>query len=399
MANLIGDLHISRHHSINDFSRSEWDGLLGARGFYGSHSWLRATEHHETFATSYVSARDSTGKLIAAFPIYTSLQHPEEQRFDPSLLFGALTTERLFPATIVGLRAGYLTDFPFAGNLGKEDSRRVLSALASASMSENVAGSFSWLYISSSVLTRLSPALPAHPPALLSEAGAVLRLSWDAFDGYLTAQRTSRRHKIRRDLAAFGRSGCTISFGRLSEYYEECLPLVVALQRRHGAFESVSVFRQRLRDQALALGDSSVLLLCRLRGKLVGFSLFYQWGNQLYARIAGFDYDRLPADSRAYFSLAFYEPITYALSRGIDVIDYGIGSTVGKVVRGAVLEPRWSVLWDPGGTLPAGRALSHNERAREEILQSYRPYVGAFTDDLWGAASWQRMGVLKPADP
>ena len=390
-------IRIRRHDSIDDFSPNEWDSLIGSGGFYGSHSWLRSVERHQQFTSSYAAARGSDGRLLGATPLYTARERPQERRFDPSAIFGALTEKPLFPATIVGLRAGYSTDFPFAKGLGAADHYRVLSGLANEGRCSSgpAEGSFSWLYISSNVLARIRPVMPACPPVLLSEVSTSLHITWNDFEEYMTDQSAGRRRGIRRDLLTFERSACTISLARFDEHYEECVPLVVALQQRYGALDSVPVIRERLREQAMALGDSGMCFLCRLRGNLVGFSLFYKWRNELYARLVGFDYDRLPSDSRAYFSLLFYEPILHAINNDMHMIDYGISSIEAKAGRGAALQPRWSVLWHPGFDVSAPMAWSHNKAFREKIIARYHAYSRSLANDMWSTGSWQGLGVLE----
>jgi predicted N-acyltransferase len=123
-------------------------------------------------------------------------------------------------------------------------------------------------------------------------------------------------------------------------------PLLAALQARYGALDSVPIIRRRLAEQAAILDEKAVCFFCWKRSAMVAFSLFYEWEDELYARVVGFDYEALPEDSRAYFSILFYEPIKFAIANKIGAIHYGRGTTEAKVRRGATLEPRWSVFID-----------------------------------------------------
>jgi uncharacterized protein len=396
------DIRVQRHDSIDDFPASEWDSLLGPGGFYGSHTWLKAVARHQTFTTGYVSARDSSGRLLAAFPLYTTREQPEERRFDPSSVFQSISRNKsfpkFFPATIVGLRSGYSTDFPFAEDLSGTHQQRVLAALsdAGAGPSDATGGSFSWLYVSSNVLTRIRAILPAEPCVQFCDEYATLNISWRTFDEYLSSLKTGRRYNIRKDMADFADSGCKLSTALFRECFEECVPLSAALQRRYGAFDSISEIRNRLKEQATLLGERAICFLCRFHGKLVGFSLFYQWRDELYSRLAGFDYDQLPADSRAYFTLLFYEPIIYAIHNDIRIVDYGIASTEAKVLRGAALEPRWSILWNPADEAAATGMRTHNEAARHQVITRYQKFSHALPDNLWDAETWRRLRALEP---
>lgn len=124
------------------------------------------------------------------------------------------------------------------------------------------------------------------------------------------------------------------------------VPLLAALQARYGALDSPRIIQRRLAEQAEVLDERAICFLCRNNSATVGFSLFYEWEDELYARVVGFDYEALPEDSRAYFSVLFYEPIRFATGTKIRAIHYGRGTAEAKVRRGASLEPRWSVFID-----------------------------------------------------
>jgi hypothetical protein len=341
--------------SLAEFTPQEWDRLLPAGAFYGSYAWSRAVQRHEEFSVRYVAARDGAGNLVAALPVYLAAAPPRERQFDPSAIFGPAgdgDPAAAYPAAVVGVRAGYSTCFPLgpADAVGRAgDTDAVLAALLGRCADEaRAAGarSLSLLYLPDGVLAAVSRALPGTAMVRPAGADAVLRLRWDSFEDYLGGWTRNRRRGIARDLAAFAGSGCEVSRGSFAGCHEEMAPLLAALQTRHGAMDSLPVIRRRLAEQADLLDDRAVCFVCRKGSEMVGFSLFYEWDGELFARVVGFDYQKLPEDSRAYFSVLFYEPIRFAISRQITAIHYGRGTADAKVRRGAVLEPRWSVLAD-----------------------------------------------------
>ena len=389
-------IHVRRHTSITEFDPEEWDGLLNDGAFYGSHSWLKAVEYHETFKASYIAARDDTGKLLGALPLYTTSRTPTEHRFDPSVQFQDAVSGNFFPATIVGLRAGYSTEFPLDQQLPREMADAILNSLVSTCVQStlNDSGSFSLLYLKSATVARLATVSTIPSCQVFNAPYAILDVRWNDFDGYLSSQSSHRRRWMKQDIAAFERSGCELGYSLLSECYAECAPLSAEVQSRYGAMDSVSVIEGRLAAQAAAMGESAICILCRLNGDLVGFSLLYRWRNELYQRIVGFDYKRLPPDSRVYFTIMFYEPIRYAIANMINVIDYGLELGDAKVGRGCVLSPRWSITYNTTSPDAQDKANKRNMAAREQMTARYGGYSRALPATLWESSGWQQLETL-----
>lgn len=336
--------------SLDQFSQQEWDGLLPSSAFYGSYSWQRAVQRHEAFSVRYVAARDESGCLLAALPLYTAATAPRERQFDPATIFGTAGNGDFYPAAVVGVRAGYSTHFPCLPESATQAGRVVMAALLDRCQQEarrGAARSLSLLYLPEDVLARATEVLPGTVRVIPAGADAVLRVNWHSFDDYQDGWPRNRRRGIARDIAAFQDSGCVLSRGRFADHYGEMAPLLASLQARYGALDSLPIIRQRLAEQAQILDERAVCFFCWKRSAMVAFALFYEWEYELYARVVGFDYEALPEDSRAYFSILFYEPIRFAIANKVRAIHYGRGTTEAKVRRGATLEPRWSVYIDP----------------------------------------------------
>jgi uncharacterized protein len=335
--------------SLDQFSQQEWDGLLPGSAFYGSYSWQRAVRRHEAFSVRYVAARDESGQLLAALPLYTAATAPRERQFDPATIFGTAGDGDFYPAAVVGVRAGYSTHFPFRPEPGTRPDGATMAALLERCQQEArgaAARGLSLLYLPQDVLARVTGVLQGAARVIPAGADAVLRVNWRSFDEYQDGWPRNRRRGIARDIAAFRDSGCVLSRGRFADHYGEMAPLLASLQARYGALDSVPIIHQRLAEQAQILDDHAVCFFCWKRSAMVAFALFYEWESELYARVVGFDYEALPEDSRAYFSILFYEPIRFAIANKFRAIHYGRGTTEAKVRRGAILEPRWSVYID-----------------------------------------------------
>lgn len=335
--------------TLENFSPHEWDSLLPESGFYGSYSWLRAVRRHEEFSVSYFTARDDHGRLLAALPVYRAAAPPSERQFDPSAIFGTAGDQGFYPAAVVGVRAGYSTCFPCnpaAATSTGADAMRALLGRCMREAREEGCRSLSLLYLPANAFAKVREALPQNARVIPAGSDAILGMKWESFEEYQEEWPRNRRRGIERDISSFRKSGCSISRGRFAECYEEMVPLLAALQARYGALDSPRIIRRRLAEQAALLDERAVCFLCRNSTATVGFSLFYVWEDELYARVVGFDYEALPEDSRAYFSVLFYEPIRFAAGTKIRAIHYGRGTAEAKARRGASLEPRWSVFID-----------------------------------------------------
>lgn len=394
------ELSVTTVSLIDGLDFENWDAMLGPGGFYMSQRWLRVAETHATFRASYVLARDSSGALLGALPAYVTEASPPDRRYavDIELADAAPGVDRWFPGLLLGGRAGYLTQFPLAGTRGSQVRSRLLKALV-----DKAGGSFQTtvgaaaLYLDGQSLAELIDAVPNRVP-VLSAADAVLELEVASFDEYLSMLSKKRRRTVRDDIRRFAASGLVVEQVAFSEVHQELAGILAKHNGRFGANSSVELLSRHLARQAEIFGDDPLCLVVRVGGDIVAFSLSYQWQDELYLRIVGIDHDRLPDDTRAYFTLAFYEPIRFAIKNGLSRIRLGLESSGAKVLRGAQVEPRWSMILksesDDSRTATQGR----NEAVLDAFDQAFGNVAEAMSETTWPRDQWAKLGWLPPFD-
>jgi uncharacterized protein len=180
---------------------------------------------------------------------------------------------------------------------------------------------------------------------ILTSANTRIGASWTDLDAFLSSFPRRRRYNLQREIDVFRSSGSRLVCARLSECLDDVGPLLGNVHRKHGAADTDSDTTQYLKTQAAHLDDISTVFLEVAEGRPVGFSLCYEWQQELHVRVVGFDYNR--SARFAYFNLAYYLPLEHAIRRGLHHVHLGPGTYEAKTSRGAVLDPTWSVVWPP----------------------------------------------------
>jgi predicted N-acyltransferase len=214
-------------------------------------------------------------------------------------------------------------------------------------------------------------------------ADTVLPVRWSALEEYVAWLKQSRRAKVRRDRRRFASYPGEVAVERLGDCIEQAAPLLAELQQRYGLVDTADDMRRYLARQAAELDDRSVVFAWRAEGRLLGFALFFELDGVLYARSVGFDAPYV--GSGAYFSVAFYEPLRYAIERGLRELRFGGGTYEAKLLRGACPVPLWSLVVPPADELHRWRELlaDWNEDALEWWQHSAGPIVGPLPRETW----------------
>lgn len=344
--------------SLTEIAATEWDTLAAPGGLYASHAWLGSVEREPGAGVEYLLARraDHPGRLACALPLYDveteyNPYYAHRRHLDLLGLDGSWT--------LAGARRGYRYELPAAPDTGPE-----LDALLAAALERAAARGARGL---------LFPFATTRTARLLWERGAAVALDGaDAtvttdgapFDEYLRKLSSKRRIAVRHEFSTFRAAGYELGLEKLADCYTEAAPLLGQIQRKYGHEAHDEGMREYLAGQAEALGEYSRVFTARRSGRLVGFSLMYEFGDTLYARAVGFDYAET-GKAFEYYALCYYLPVEYMHRQGLRRLHLGMETYEAKLARGARLGPLWSVaLPVPGSPLPEREPADTSEWPR-----------------------------------
>jgi len=342
--------------SIARIDWAEWTRLENGRSLYQSHPWLSWAEKNCAADAFYVLARDPAGTLVGAVPTYLlSVSNTSwNSWYDPLTAFtsddaGTMRRRSVwFPLLLLGSLSGYHCDVLVDPSLEDADQRTVTRALILRCQSladARHARSMAMMYAPEATARAVArDGLGATQP-ILTSANTRISASWTDLNAFLNSFSRRRRYNMQREIDLFRAGESHIVETRLSDCLQDVGPLLGNVHRKHGAADSDLDTTQYLRSQAAHLNDISRVFLEIADGQPVGFSLCYEWGRELHVRVVGFDYER--SARFAYFNLAYYLPLDYAIRRGFSHIHLGPGTYGAKASRGAVLDPTWSLVWPP----------------------------------------------------
>jgi len=366
--------------SITCVDPAEWDRLGQGGSLYQSHAWLSWAESSCGVDACYVLVRDPGGELVGAVPAYLlpSADTTWNSWYDPLAVHAghggqdADHRARWFPLLLVGSVSGYHSEFLIAQHHDAVRRAAVMEHLVEecrALARRLGARGMAMMYApGATAAAAAGGGAGVVGPIRTSANTRIHTSSWTGFDDYLASFSRRRRYNIQRELDVFEAEGSRVVETRLSHCLDAVGPLLGSVHRKHGAADSDEVTTEYLRSQADFLDDLSTVFL-ELSGDIpVGFSLCYEWDRELYVRVVGFDYAR--SSRFAYFSLAYYRPLAYAIRRNLRGVQLGPGTYQAKAARGATLPSTWSLVWPPD-----------DERAWFQALA--RPGQDAVEADAW----------------
>ena len=342
--------------SLRQVKRAEWDRISGGCSLYLSYPFLLSVEEAAATPCSYLLLRDQVGLLVAGLPLYhwDGSRDPGLDHYEPFAAGARWVLGRRarpapwLPTLIAGSRSGYCTEF--AVDPSWEQNRPHLIGLllgGAARVAETLgASSLGVMWLTSAAARQAIGWLKRPEYLLLAGPNCAIEVTWDSLEGYLAQLSWSRRRSARREMERFRRSGLRVELAQLNSCLDEMAPLAARLQQKYGHALTPPEITEQLAAQAWYLNSHSRVVLCRQRGRLVGFSLLYSWRGALYGRLAGFDY-QATAQSDAYFNLAFYIPLHLALDERLGRFNLGMATWRAKVLRGAGLDPAWSIACPP----------------------------------------------------
>lgn len=354
---MVDQLQIVVATSIARIDAVEWTRLANGRGLYQSHPWLSWAESNCGADAFYILARNRSGSLVGAMPAYVVPSGTDgswNSWYDPLTVFAGDNAETdarrsaWFPLLLVGSLSGYDSDVLIDPSLNYADQATITHELMvrcqTVAKQRNVQSSAMMYAAEGAAIAVTNSWLGATQP-ILTSANSRIAASWRDLDAFLASFVRRRRYNIRREIDLFRASRSHVVESRLSDCLEALGPLLGNVHRKHGARDTDLDTTEYLRSQMAHLDDISRVFLEIVDEKSVGFSLCYEWGRELHVRVVGFDYER--SARFAYFNLAYYLPLEYAIRRGFSQIHLGPGTYAAKATRGAVLDPTWSVIWPP----------------------------------------------------
>jgi uncharacterized protein len=220
-------------------------------------------------------------------------------------------------------------------------------------------------------------------------AESVLSCAAGTFDGYLATLTSRRRGRVLRERRMYldGPARSVVSTGP-DALGADLVDLRGNLRVRHGLPEQ----RERTEAEFASLtrwcGDRLVVIRSVVDGETVGFVINLRHGDTLFARTAGFDYDRLGSRDFCYFNVVYYDALEWGLPRGVRRLELGLASYAAKRTRGCRFEPRFGVFDLPPDS-PARDVLARQDAGeRARLVTECGDGLDAAELDIQGAARW-----------
>jgi predicted N-acyltransferase len=349
---------------------AEWNGLA-RRGFHHYH-WFRAAEE-SGWRPRHVIVREGQDARVVIPAYLTGAETPHDLH---DRWLGPLRgLERIG----LGLRPVLSVQSPFSltsDTLGDANAlpREVLAHafdLLEETAERERAKAVVWPFVDPADTAVIALARERGYAVIDAGATARLRIWWDSFDQYVASRSKSVRRTIRSDLAALGSAGLeTVS---TSDYRAQAAEMDAVYRHAY--------HRRNRRDARIAPGfferlaapaaPGIVAQLASGGGRIVGTSLNLTAGSVMDGTFAAF----APAEhgGPAYLNDLVYEPIRLACRLGVPAIDLGMSALYPKVLRGARLRRRVSLVRGSGSAihqvlLALGTVVGRRQETKERRM-------------------------------
>ncbi|MFD8236326.1 GNAT family N-acetyltransferase [Streptomyces sp. NPDC059696] len=345
-------------NKLAEIDEGDLTRLSAGRSFYVSAPWLRAYEHLRGPDVAYVTHRDGAGRLDGLLPIYR--QRPGTLApYDAFSGFlcsaGDFRAEDWSPNQVLGQSAAYSNEFLIDAATPRGEAEILEDLLLAADERRREWGvpATSALYLNEAGARQFEA---ARGPAgsFVCDVECEVDIEWDSWDGYVEYLHSLGRKRsaaARRETQVFAEAGYDISALRLSELLDTSSLLFTKLQRKYGDSTSLEERTHYLRVLVSEVDDHSHLFVMRSAGEVLGVCLTFLWGDTVYVRQLGLDYEHL-ADASEYFNLAIYEPIRYAIEHSYARVHFGRASYDAKMFRGAKARPLLGAAWSDTAASP-----------------------------------------------
>ncbi len=161
------------------------------------------------------------------------------------------------------------------------------------------------------------------------------------FDDFLAGFKSGRRTKIKRELREIRENGIDISMVPASDMapscYDEMYDLYVSTWTRHmGPDVAPFLNRSFFRILSESCRHRNLFSVARRKTEILAMAIFYHKAGNLYGRYWGC-HEEVPF---LHFATCYYNPIDYAIRRGISAVDPGFGGEH-KLYRGFETVPAY----------------------------------------------------------
>jgi predicted N-acyltransferase len=334
--------------SVVEIGRDSIDAI--SDDFFFTYGWFRTLETQQSFYVSpiYIAVYDE-GKLAALAPCFVDLQ-------DHFFIDGPRIMPFMKKLLSLGHRVGLCQDHvmlcysPFCLRskvlLRKSPEEEFLLSLLSNKVDE-ICRKQRFLFSSFLFVSEFDGLLMENLRNLgyLSSPGTTtlyLDVKWPSFEDYLKSLKYNTRKNIRREIRKCAENEVTIEkreLKDLSAKLSELLANHILKYAKNAKNIFDPVFFSKLDEYAR---DKIKVFIAKKNNEVVGFSLLTQHKKTLDAWMCGFNYNALTKTDFAYFNLAYYAPIRYAIDEGFKKIYYRRKSEKVKLDRGCKPERTYS---------------------------------------------------------
>lgn len=368
--------------TFGGLSAGDWDRLAGGR-FYSTSAWLRycAAEAGAPGGAALAHAGDDAA---CAVPVRELAGLPAWSRYRWNDRLAEAGLPLLAPGgTLVGPPEGFQTHL--LGPDGPPPAaavERLVDDLREASGRDG--GGCVAMYVTTADAKALREAGVTAEPVLL-DVDAWIAVPEGGWEPWLEAQPAKRRQTARRENRKFDGAGYAVEHRPLSECCEQLAVAAASTLQKYGHDTSPEHELVSLRRVVAVLGPlARVAVLSYGDGEPIGFCLYYAWGDTLFARWVGFEYDRL-AGAAEYFNVSVYSLVREAPATGARWIHLGCGSPEAKALRGAELRPLWMVDLAEDSPLAglSDEVRRHNAQVHDDFAANERIASSLADTDMW----------------
>lgn len=337
-----GLMDVRMLQGAREVASAHWD-VLARRGFH-LHDWFVAAED-SGWTPRHVAVKQA-GNLRAVVPAYltdrTTLHDLHDRWLGPLRELASIAGIDLRPIISVQLPFALVSEpLGDAQAISLDTLHRVFEALEAAAIQDG-AKAVVWPSVDPGSTSVLKVAEERGYTAVYGGSTARLSVAWKSFDEYVSSRSKSVRRTIKKDLDGLDSAGLKVE---TVSHYGTAVPAMTAL-----FFEA---FRQRNGKDAplppdffgrLALRTSSRIRaqLTWCGTQLVGSSINLNTPELLEGTLSAFCSNHRAGP--AYHNDLCYEPIRMACEEGIAAIDLGATALYTKVLRGARLRRRITLL-------------------------------------------------------